>query len=210
MGIVHTIPEAAMDYVLYGDNSAMVSDYLQYQLSTMPAVFNNFTQRIRDAVTTSYNYVTDAVTKYGIMSSLQQQGVRAVDSYIVPLQTFEQLQGADMVMQRWIMSHPQVRQLYLQQDIDGYSESYQNVFGSNVGQTDYNYRMVMDGKFVDESDGSYTRHFYHDELIPGDRQLEYHEKATIRQTWHYIDNLLQECKFDFTCNSEEPVKINRS
>lgn len=209
MGIVHTIPEAALDYVLYGDNSSMVSDYLQSQLAAMPAVYNSFTQRIRDAVTTSYNYVNDALVKYGIINCLQGNNINIVDNYIHEINSFQGLQQANPTMQRWIMSHPQVRELYHEQNLDGYSDSYQNVFGKEVGEDDYNYRRVMSGKFVDLPDGSYKRVIYCDDLMPGDRELEYHEKVAIRSTWDHIDNLLTECKFDFTCNSETPVKINR-
>lgn len=209
MGIVYNVPEAAMDYVLYGDNSSMVSDYLQAQLAAMPATFNQFTQRIRDAVVCSYNYVNDSLSRMGILSSLSSQGVQVLDNYIVELNSFQGLQQADYTMQRWVMSHPEVRSLYLGQNLDGYSETYQNVFGKHVGEEDYNYRMVMSGAYVDLPDDTYKRVVYIDDLYPGDRELSYAEKVTIRSTWGHIDNLLAECKFDFTCNSETPVKINR-
>lgn len=209
MGIVHTIPEAAMDYVLYGDNSSVVSDYIQQQLAAMPVAFNAFTQRIRDAAVASYNYLNDTMVKYGIINSLQGSNVNIVDNYIHEINSFEGLQQANPVMQRWIMAHREVRQLYIDQNVDGYSDTYQNVFGKEVGEDDYNYRRVMSGRFVDLPDGSYKRSIYMDDLMPGDRELEYHEKVAIRSTWEHIDNLLAECKFDFTCNSETPVKINR-
>lgn len=36
MGIVATIPESAVDYVLYGDKSHIVGEYLRNQLSNIP------------------------------------------------------------------------------------------------------------------------------------------------------------------------------
>lgn len=209
MGIVLNIPESALDYVLYGDNSSMVSDYLQTQLAALPVAFNHFTQRVKDAMVTSYNHINDTFTKYGILSSLQTQGVQAVDNHYQVLTTFQELQQANPTMQRWVMAHPEVRQLYVDQNLDGYSESYQNVFGDEVGEKDYNYRQVMSGSFVDLPNDEFKRVIYHDDLMSGDRAPDYYEKVVVRDTWHHIDNMLAETKFDFTCTSDAPMKINR-
>lgn len=208
MGTVVTIPEAALDYAIYGDNSHTVSNYLSLQMQQMPQMFNAIATKVYNAMMTSYNYVNDAMTKHRLIGTLQTHGIMTVENYISPLTTIEQLQQASPVMQRWIMSHPEVRQLYLKQNIDGYSDSYHNVFGKKVGEEDYNYRRVMDGVLQDNGKESFTK-FYEEELVHGDRKPEHPEKVAILTTYDAIDAILRSSDIDFTCNSTHPSKINR-
>lgn len=208
MGTVVTIPEAAIDYVLYGDKSHIVANYLLGQLENIPRVFNQFTQRIYDSVASSYSYATDSLTRYGILNQLSDQGLVAMDDYIQPIETFEGLQNANSVMQRWIMAHPETRQLYLDQNIDGYSDTYTNVFGDGVGENDYNYRRVMDGVLQDDGKHSYHR-FYKEDLMDGDTALDHHDKVNILHTYAYIEASMISYPYDFTLKSEALVKINR-
>ncbi|WP_396190469.1 hypothetical protein [Flavobacterium sp.] len=208
MGVVVTVPEAALDYAVYGDNSRMISNYLANQMSEMPQVFNAFTSKVYNAMMASYNYVNDTMIKHNLIGTLRQKGVEVIDNYIVPLTDIEQLKTANPTMQRWVMAQPELRQLYLNQNVDGYSDQYRNVFGNEVGEADYNYRRVMDGVLQDDGKESFIRR-YHEELYPGDRELDHAEKVMILQTHDYISQILASCDIDFTCKSTEPVKINR-
>lgn len=208
MGQVLNISAPALDHVLYGDKSQVVANYLANQLQSLPPAFNDLSQRVYGAMQSSYNYVTDKLTQYGILNQLQEAGVQGVDNYYTGLYSFQQLQEANLTMQRWVMSHPDVRNLYLEQNIDGYSESYNNVFGNGVGVEDYNYRRVMDGVPVDH-DSRFTVTHYLEDLLSGDRELDHHEKSLILHTYDTIDWLLKEGDFDFTVDSEAPPKINK-
>lgn len=208
MGTVVTIPEAALDYAIYGDNTHAISNYLMQQMQAMPQAFNSFATKVYNAMMTSYNYVTDAMTKHRLIGTLQQNGVTVIDNYIHEIKTMEELQNANPTMQRWVMCHPETRKLYLAQNIDGYSDTYRNIFGKGVGEDDYNYRRVYDGVLQDNGTESWIRH-YHEELLPGDRKLDHHEKVCILSTHNLMDLVLRESDIDFTCKSTEPVKINR-
>lgn len=209
MAVVTTIPEAGLGYRLYGDNTQVVSNFLERQLLQMPQAFTDFAQRVYSAVQNSYAYVNDTLTKFNIMARVDQSGTAFQNHYEV-LSTFEQLQNANPTMQRWVMSHPETRQLYLDQNLDGYSGQYHNVFGKGVGENDYNWRRVMDSVLVhpETSDDSYVRR-YHEDLIMGDTELNHRKKKVVLDTWNTMDLLLHEGDFDFTCKSQEPVKINR-
>lgn len=208
MGVVLNISAPALDHVLYGDKSQVVGNYLANQLQNLPPAFNDLSQRVYGAIQNSYNYVTDKLTQYGILNQLQEAGVQGVANYYTGLYSFQQLQEANLTMQRWVMSHPGVRDLYLEQNIDGYSESYNNVFGDGVGVEDYNYRRVMDGVPYDH-DTRFTVTHYVEDLLSGDRELDHYEKSLILHTYDTIDWLIQEGDFDFTVDSEAPPKINK-
>lgn len=208
MGIVSTIPESAVDYMLYGDKSHIVSEYLQHQLANIPQMYNQFTERVHNAITQSYRYVTNSFIKSGIINQLSSQGLIVNQEYIQTLSTFEQLQNAAPVMQRWIMAHPTVKQLYLEQNIDGYSETYQNVFGQGVREQDYNWRRVMSGVQQDDGKESWHTFYEQDDLLEGDRALEHFEKVAILRTFSAIDVLLKDNPYDFSLKSEALMKIN--
>lgn len=208
MARINTISESALDYILYGDNSHVVGNYLQQQLASMPQAFNQFSERVYGAVQKSYNYVTDAMTRYGILNQLSDKGLIADQNFIQSLKTFEQIQNAPHVMQRWIMAHPQVKELYLNQNIDGYSNTYQNAFGSGVGKEDYNYRLVMSGVLQDDGENAWRTFYHNDDLLDGDRRLSHYEKVAIINTHEVIDHLLKTNPYDFTLTSEALMKIN--
>lgn len=209
MGQVLRISEPALDLVLYGNKSDLMNNYLVQQLQQVRPAFNEFSQRIYQNLQNSYNFINDKMVQYGLLNQLQSQGVQVVDNYYAELNSFTAIQNANLTMQRWVMSHPEVRQLYLDQNLDGYSETYKNVFGKGVGEQDYNYRRVMDGVVQDNDNGWVIKHYIED-LMPGDKELDHYEKVQILHTYDAIDHILSSCKFDFTVNSEAPPKINRS
>ena len=204
MGIVLNVPQAGLDYVLYGDKSNLVKGYLEQQLAAVPAAFNQFTQRVYDSLNASYQWVNDAMTKYNIFNRLRNSGVNIVDNYFQELLSFDQLQTANPTMQRWVMAHPVVRSMYLDNNIEGYPDSYVNVFGSGVGVDDYNYRRVMDGVIQDTEDGFKVEH-YIDDLLPGDRELNHNEKVVVLNTWDAVSWIVENCDFDFTTTSKKKI-----
>lgn len=209
MGLVLNMSEPSIDLAIYGDRSGFLQNYLSQQMQQLGPSLNEFGQRIQNAITTSYNFVTDQLTQFGLRNELSQAGIGVIDNYYQELLDWQSLQTANPTMQRWVMANPTVRQLYLDQNIDGYSEEYKDVFGGGIAETDYNYRRVMDGVIDDSGDNDewVVKHYFED-INPGDKELDHHEKCLILSTWSATDWLLNNCKFDFTCKSDEPTKIN--
>ena len=208
MGQVLTLSEPALELMLYGSKTGIMNNYLQRQMQTIQPAFNEFSNRIYNTIQTSYNFINDKLTQYGLLNELHQNGVQALDNCYQELHSFTDLQNANFTMQRWVMAHPQVRQLYIDQNLDGYSNSYENVFGKNQGEQDYNYRRVMDGALESTDDHWVYKHYLED-ILPGDKELDHYEKSIIRNTYGTIDHLLSTCNFDFTNPSPEHTKINR-
>lgn len=209
MGVIVTTSEPGLDLLLYGNKSGILNNYLQQQMQYLQPAFNDFSNRIYQSLQNSYNFINDKLTQYGILNQLQNTGIQVVDNYYQSLCGFEELQNANYTMQRWVMCHPDVRQLYIDQNIDGYSDTYQNVFGKGVAEADYNYRRVMDGVLQDKEDYFVYKHYLED-LLENDKELDHFEKVKILHTHDCITHLLETCNFDFTCKSNEPSKINRS
>lgn len=208
MGQVLRISAPALDLVLYGNKSELINNYLVQQMQQVRPAFNEFSQRIYANLQNSYNFINDKLVQYGILNELHSQGVQVVDNYYKELLSFTDLQNADLTMQRHVMSHPAVRQLYLDQNIDGYSETYKNVFGKGVGEQDYGYRLVTDGLVQDTKDGGFIIRHHIEDLLPGDKAPTHYEKVQVAHSYDAIDYILSTCKFDFTVKSDDPVKRN--
>ncbi len=201
---------AGADYALYGDKSHMVASYIQQQLQAMPVYASPYHDRIQQSMQSSYNYLTDMAVKHEIVQSLRGAGVELGENFIMELRTFEELQNANLTMQRWVMADPFIRELYLEQNIDGYSDTYLNTSDKYVGPKDYHYQLAMSGVPVEVGDGKTITYFYHaeEDLREGDRKLSHHDKIAIQRTWANARHIAQEMGFDFTCKSETPTKIN--
>lgn len=197
MGIIVNASEPTLDLILYGDKSNIVSNYLSRQLQNLQPAYNEFSARIHNAMQTSYDYVNDRLLHYGLINQLNQSGVQVIDNYYSDLLTFNQLREANVTMQRWIMSHPEVRQLYLDGNLKGYPDTYINVSGETIGDSDYSYRRVMDGVLQDTENGYRINHYLED-LHIGDKELEHFEKVRILNTYDAIDYILKTNDFDFT------------
>lgn len=209
MGIVINTPEAGIDYMLYGDRSNVVSDYLYSQMQALPQTFTGLGQRVQKALSDSYSFVTDKLTKYGIMSQITSSGASIADNNFNALYSYDSLVNANLSMQRYVMSHPQLKQLYVEQNIDGYSDTYVNLTGKDIGDNDYNYRMVMDGVLTSDKDQWVVKHYIQD-LLPGDKELDFIERDAILSTWDTVNYILDTCNFDFTCKHNPKATINRS
>ena len=120
------------------------------------------------------------------------------------LSTIGELQTAPLTMQRWIMAEPMVRQMYHDQRVDGYSESYVDVHPGDIGESHYDYRRVMDGVLVDDEepdnngDPSWHATTYIEELLPEDRDLLLEEQVDILQTWEHVRAAIKRGKEDPT------------
>jgi hypothetical protein len=205
MGRVVNISEAALPIALFGDKSSIVSSYIQHQLQNLQPVFNDFSQRVYNSLINTYNFVNDKLVQWGIRRDIEKELQVNTDLSICELNSFEALQKASITMQRWVMAHPEVRKLYLEQNIEGYSDSYKNVFGSHVGEEDYNFRRVMDGVIQDKED-YFSIKFFNEDLYIGDKELSHDDKVKILHTWAAIDLVLKS-GFDFTSVSKDK-KIN--
>lgn len=104
--------------------------------------------------------------------------------------TLPQVQTAGPIMQRWIMALPELRTMYLNQEVEGYGDTYQNYHGHNVGVAHYDYRQVMsDIVVVDEKSFSHTT--YIEPQVGDEKPLTLHEKVDILATWNTVRHYLE-------------------
>lgn len=112
--------------------------------------------------------------------------------------TLVELQTAGVINQRWLMACPEARSLYLSGELSGYAGSYENFGGQAIGETHFDYRLVMDGVITsDETSFQYTA--YYQAMPEGERELELYEKADIINSWNRMRYYLDLHDEDPTC-----------
>lgn len=120
---------------------------------------------------------------------LARAGARRVvslwdDDSIHQLVGIAALQHAPAVMQPFLMAQPEIRQAYLDQKIDGYSETYVNEHGDAVGEQHYHYQCVMSGIVEDTEEGEEWRAVtYFLEHEKAEDQLNFDQKVDVLCTW---------------------------
>lgn len=107
------------------------------------------------------------------------------------VRSLDDLRSAGYLMQRFIMSHPGLREEYLRQRVDGYSETYKNLHGTDIGHRHYDHRRVTDNRLIlvkndqGEEEFMFVHHYEH--LIEGDRHLHQDEQDIILDAFDLID-----------------------
>jgi hypothetical protein len=105
---------------------------------------------------------------------------------------------ANDIMQRYLMCSERINTLYLQQRIDGYSDTYINMNGTNVGEANYDYRRVNDGILQWTTDDDWKIVEYGEELREGDRDLLFSEQLDILHSQRALEYLIALGKDDPT------------
>lgn len=189
--------DTAFDAILYPQQNPTNDYYIQNQLAQFGSTLSDVGRNFMEASRAVYDKLNSSEAM-----RLAQAAIRAAKglfhpNQIVPLETLEQLQNAQPIMQRWVMSCPEIRELYHAQRCNGYDGTYVDVSPAAIGEGDYNYRRVMDQVIVETDDDWYVR-IYSDDLLPGDRELTTMEKVDILSTWDIVRLFVNQNKDDPT------------
>lgn len=112
--------------------------------------------------------------------------------------TIESLQTANVVQQRYIMAEPRLRDLYLNNSVEGYADTYTNYHGSAIGEQHYDYRRVTDGMMMETKDENFVVNSFYEEIPEGDFELTLHQKVDILRTWNMVNVALDANEMDPT------------
>lgn len=111
-------------------------------------------------------------------------------------------QQAPLSMQRFLVANPNVRQMYNEQRVDGWSDTYVDMYPGKVGWQHYDYQLVADGMvqtpmvtFKDENgeeqqEGDFHVEFFFGEPVEGDRRLHVLEQHDLFASWDAMNTLI--------------------
>lgn len=175
------------DHLLYGAPRQEVQQFvnnLHHQITPMLTQEGlNFVQQTRNEWSKFFG--EDA-------ARLARAGARRVvslwdDDSIHQLVGLAAIQQAPVIMQPFIMAQPEIRQAYLDQKIDGYSDSYVNEHGTAVGEQHYHYQCVTSSIVVDTEEEEEWKAitYFLDHEKPED-ELSFDQKVDVLSTWSEV------------------------
>lgn len=193
----------AFNALVYGEQNPVVTDFLRSRYENLSnIVLDSGREFAQNAMRIFEHFNGNAAIDFArkAVQSLVNGGAAPEIQRIIFLADLQALQSANTVMQRWLMANPTVREPYLKQRLDGYSDTYVNMHGSAIGWRHYDYQLATNGLMVvsDEPDDHEVRWtMYGTVLHQEDRELLFGEQLAIRDCWN-VQNVLQAMGFDTT------------
>ncbi len=197
--------------MLYPEQHYRNQSYIQQkieQVSTqLGSVVSDFSTKFMERARSLYEQAHNSQAVLAAKAAIRATKGLFHPNAIIQLDSLDELRSAQPVMQRYLMANPIVRELYLEQRIDGYSDTYVNVHGKNIGENHYDYRRVMDGVVVDhelremltgkpvsEDEPEWTCTTYFEDLLPDDRELTAMEQTDMINNYRLQAIAIQQLK----------------
>lgn len=175
------------------DQSAM--HWLEQKSQALQGSISGIGQAFFDRARSMYNMVSESQAVQ-ILRNLKSKSDSVWNTGRVQLlHRIQQIQTAGLIMQRWVMAQPDLRQRYLAQTVEGYGDSYVNYHGNAVAEAHYDYRRVMsDVVMIDEDDEEkdFVVNHYFDLLAEGEQELTPFQKVDILNTWDRVKYYLEQ------------------
>jgi hypothetical protein len=178
--------------LIYGEKHPGTVDFLKNQFVGATTMLTDAGRHFYETAKASFeHYNSNAALNYARNAIKALTGGNTDIQSVQYLGELKQLQNASVLMQRWLMACPEMRERYFEQKLDGYSDTYVNVSGLDIGRNHYDYRCVMHGLMTIDEDGTERWTQYFDELKEGDRELLLSEKVDIVDSWNAMNVLMQ-------------------
>jgi hypothetical protein len=180
------------DYSIFPQQSPMNMAYIQQNMQ----LFSDALTDTGRAFMEHHRQVYEAIDHSDIARKARQV-MRSVKSMFTPdvivsLETIEDLQNAQLQMQRYMMAMPEIRSLYHRNKCDGFRDTYVDMEPGRQGEDHGDYRKVMTGAVIETEDGGWVARQYFDDLHEGDRALDSDERFLIRRTWDAMRRVIKE------------------
>jgi hypothetical protein len=195
----------AFNAMLFPEMNPVNRQFLEQQIQSVLPMFVNGGQEFFDRSMQYFHHYNGEEALRFARNVVQRQAETIEQPRIMEYTTNEQFQRATPLMQRFVMANPRLRPLYVQQRIDGYSESYNDLDPGQSGWQQYDYRRAVEGLLQfdeeDETGAWHMEQFCGDELREGDRELILEEQRDIMRSWTNYDLLQALTKDDLTSSS---------
>jgi hypothetical protein len=150
--------------------------YLQNQASQFSGALTEFGQTFMQGAQQLYETFNSSEAMRAARAAVRKFDAIFLPDRIQMLETIGNLQHAPLTMQRYIMAEPTVRRYFLTQRVDGYSDTYQNVWGNDWKVDHYDWRQIHNG-VMEETEEGHVMHHWLDDVLEGDRPLHFGEKV---------------------------------
>lgn len=190
VNVIHAPTVDTFDYLLFPEQHHNNATYVQRQFEQFSNTLTDAGRRFMENAKQVYQQVIESDAANLARLAIRNAKALFQGNHILPLLDIDTLQTASPLMQRYIMAQPDIRALYHNNLCNGYSDTYVDMQPDKVGETHYDYRRVMQHMVQDTEDGWFVKSWAED-LVEGDRELGFDEKACVLQTWDIVKMFVQ-------------------
>lgn len=182
----------AANALIYKPPSDNLINYLKGNMAHIWDKASQYTSQFCQTVQDMYNSLNsdDVILKSKLLLNQFGSHISQDAIYVVP---YEHLNEANLMMQRYIMSQPDMNKLHKRNMCFGYAETYFEREPDTFGEERLDYQAVMDGVLqYDRNDGiGYTCHYSN---MESDTPLSTIDQFSILDTWDNVVRALEEGK----------------
>jgi hypothetical protein len=184
---------AAFDALAYGLPNVNTLQYLQQGIQQVQQYLTPIGQQLMAKVGEYYEAANGSEAMRKARAAINKAQHLFQSDVIMSMNTIGQMQNAGHVMQRYLMAHPTVQQMFEDQRLEGFAGMYQAPFPGQFREQNYNWRRVMNGvmQMDEDPEGSFWFQTWDEQLLPGDRELELYEKRDILNSWEAIEMFIK-------------------
>lgn len=185
-----------LDICAGGHLDANTQSWLGERSDAMRATISNTASAFFNQAATLYTMISTSDAVQALRNLTVKTDNVWQNNVITYLTTTEQLQCAPPIMQRYIMAQEDVRRMYLNGELTGYGDSYENLHGDGIGAQHYDWRQVMTGMVtVTDESVNFTNYV---EDTRDDKELSVFEKVDILRSWNVAATALSAAEQDPT------------
>lgn len=200
MAVVLNGTNAMFDAMVFGAGNRSGMEYVA-QLNE--AFVNNVAAPVLDMYHNMMNHSMFQTYRDDALRQLKSLGQNIASAFqtngVNELYDVGQMQHASAVMQRWIMACPEVRDMYHNNQLDGYSDSYEDRAPGISGTQHYEYRCVTNGITMQHpGEDDYVRYNWNEVPLHHDDELTFDEQISVMYTWNRVQAAIANRKQDPT------------
>lgn len=180
----------AFDALAFGSQHPGTLNFLESQRTAVRNNLNEFGRQFLQTADTYMQRFNNAEFVRITRAALRKAQYVWRNDELMELKSIGEIQQAKPIMQRYIMAEPELRQMYIEQRVDGYSDTYVDLEPGRVGRDHYDYRRVVNAVFVPNEEDNLVSTTYYETLRADDRELYPTEQVAVLATWHGLKPLL--------------------
>lgn len=186
------------DTMLYSPATNSVRSYIENNLSNFSTSLTNAAKSFAVEAKNLYESINSDTVKNAAAAILRKANGILITDTVYPLLDLRSVMSAQPTMINYVMAHIPTRALYQDKLINGYSDSYTDLFKTDIGENHYHYRNATTGLVqINDEDVSYVK-FHTHELENENDELSHHQITAIQNTWDLLDHLLENSNIDYT------------
>lgn len=192
MFVANVIPGDSLEFnaLVYPQHSSNMLSYLSSGIERLGTMVTDSSRYLLDRASTMFNNLTGSEAARRSRAAIMSTKPSYLNDVVLPLTSIKEIQSANLYMQRWVMAEPTVRAVYHDQRCDGYYNTYMDMHPEDIGEKHYDYRRVMDGVVINDTEPNMISRHYIEDLVDGDRDLSSYEKFDILTTWDIVRNCM--------------------